>query len=61
MDAGKYAVLATAAGTIVENLPEGGEEVIIVDAKFVKFRENYCQPLQIDGKDRYEVIQLEKK
>ncbi|RYJ38451.1 hypothetical protein NU08_2428 [Flavobacterium anhuiense] len=59
-DGGKYTVVAPTAGTIVEKLPEGGEEVTIGDAKYVKFGETYYQPVQIDGKDKYEVVSVEK-
>ncbi|ABQ05235.1 hypothetical protein Fjoh_2207 [Flavobacterium johnsoniae UW101] len=60
-DGEKYTVVAPTAGTIVENLPEGGEEVTIGDAKYVKFGETYYQPVKIDGKDKYEVVQVEKE
>jgi hypothetical protein len=55
-----YKVVAPTAGTVVENLPEGGEEVTIGDVKYVKFGETYYQPVQIDGKSKYEVILIEK-
>ena len=54
-----YTVVAPAAGTIVENLPEGGEEVKIGDQTYVKVGETYYQPTQKDGKNVYEVVQIE--
>ncbi len=48
------------AGTIVESLPEGGEEVTIGDVKYIKFGETYYQPVQVDGKDKYEVALVEE-
>jgi len=55
-----YKVVAPTAGTIVDSLPEGGEEITIGDVKYVKFGETYYQPVQIDGKDRYEVALVEQ-
>jgi hypothetical protein len=48
------------AGTVVDNLPEGGEEVTIGDVKYVKFGETYYQPVKVDGKDKYEVVLVEQ-
>ena len=59
-DGSTYKVVAPTAGTIVENLPEGGEEVTVGDVKYVKFGETYYQPIQVDGKNKYEVVQVEK-
>ncbi|MNL86594.1 hypothetical protein D3C87_2153570 [compost metagenome] len=53
--------MAPTAGTIVDKLPEGGEEVTIGDVKYVKFGETYYQPVQVDGKDKYEVVSVEKE
>ena len=53
-----YQVVAPTAGTVVDHLPEGGEEATIGDQKYVKFGETYYQPIQQDGKDRYEVIEV---
>ena len=59
-DGSTYKVVAPTAGTLVDNLPEGGEEVTIGDVKYVKFGETYYQPVQVDGKDKYEVVQVEE-
>lgn len=58
---GGYTVVPPTAGTIVENLPEGGEEVKVGDVTYVKFGETYYQPVQIDGKDVYEVASVESE
>ena len=60
--AGKAAteVTAATAGAVVENLPEGGEEVKIGDVTYVKIGEVYYQPIQKDGKNMYEVVNVEK-
>jgi hypothetical protein len=57
---GGYTVVAPTAGTIVDKLPEGGEEVTLGDVKYVKFGETYYQPVQVDGKDKYEIALVEK-
>lgn len=55
-----YTVVAPMAGTIVENLPEGGEEIKIGDVTYVKVGETYYQPIDQDGKNMYEVVQIEE-
>jgi len=57
---GGYTVVPPTAGTVVENLPEGGEEVKIGDVTYVKFGETYYQPFEQDGKNMYEVVQIEE-
>jgi hypothetical protein len=54
-----YTVVPPTAGCVVENLPEGGEEVTIGDQKYVKIGETYYQPIQKNGKNMYEVVQVE--
>jgi len=57
---GGYTVVPPTAGTIVENLPEGGEEVKIGDVTYVKYGETYYQPFEQNGKNMYEVVQVEE-
>ena len=57
---GGYTVVPPTAGTLVENLPEGGEEVKIGDITYVKYGETYYQPVQIDGENMYEVVNVEE-
>ena len=56
---GGYTVVAPTAGTVVENLPEGGEEVRLGDVTYVKYGETYYQPIEQEGKNMYEVVQIE--
>jgi hypothetical protein len=56
-----YTVVAPQAGTIVPELPEGGEEVTIGDQKYVKFGETYYQPVKVDGKEMFEVVEVKKE
>jgi len=55
-----YKVVAPPAGAVVDNLPEGGEEVKIGDQTYVKIGETYYQPVTVDGKNKYEVVQIEE-
>lgn len=57
-DGEKYTVVPPTAGTIVPNLPEGGVEVKIGDQTYVQFGETYYQPVQVEGKNMYEVVQV---
>jgi hypothetical protein len=56
-----YIVVPATAGTIVPGLPEGGEEVKIGDVTYVQFGETYYQPIQVDGKDMYEIVEVKKE
>ncbi len=55
-----YIVVPATAGTIVPNLPEGGEEIKVGEQTYVKFGETYYQPIQVDGKDMYEIAEVEE-
>jgi hypothetical protein len=59
-DGSKYEVVSPPAGAVIDNLPEGGEEVKIGDQTYVKFGETYYSPVTVDGKDKYEVVQIEE-
>lgn len=48
------------AGAVVDNLPEGGEEIKISDQTYVKYGETYYQPVKVDDKEKYEVVQVEQ-
>jgi Family of unknown function (DUF6515) len=55
-----YTVVPPPAGAVVENLPEGGQEVKIGEQTYVKIGETYYQPVEMDGKSKYEVVQVEE-
>ncbi len=57
-DANGYTVVPATAGTIVPSLPEGSEEIKIRDQTYVQFRDTYYQPVQVDGKDMYEIVEV---
>jgi biotin carboxyl carrier protein len=54
-----YQVVAPVAGTVVQNLPDGGKEVKIGDQTYVQVGDTFYQPIQQDGKNMYEVVQVE--
>jgi len=56
-----YTVVPATAGTIVPHLPEGGEEVKVGDQTYVQFGETYYQPIQLDGEDMYEIVEVKKE
>ncbi len=43
----------------MEKLSEGGGEVKIGDVSYVKYGETYYQPIVQDGKNMYEVVNVE--
>lgn len=58
---GEYVVVPPPAGSVVSNLPEGAEEVKVGDQTFVKYGDTYYMPVQEDGKNMYEVVQVEEE
>jgi hypothetical protein len=54
-----YVVVAPLAGTLVENISDGGEEVKLGDVTYIKLGETYFQPVKENGKDMYEVADVE--
>jgi hypothetical protein len=55
-----YTVVAPIAGSVVTNVSEGGEEVKLGDVTYVKLGETYYQPIKLDGKNKYEVVNVEE-
>lgn len=56
-----YTVVPPTSGTVVENLPEGGEEIKVGEVTYVKLGETYYQPVQVDGKNMYEVVDVKEE
>jgi len=54
-----YTVVAPIAGSVVEHVSEGAEEVKMGDVTYLKMGETYYQPIQQNGKDMYEVADVE--
>jgi hypothetical protein len=59
-DAKGYKVVPPTSGVVVSNLAEGGEEVKMGDVTYVKLGDTYYQPIQKDGKNMYEVVDIEE-
>ncbi len=55
-----YKVVPPTSGAVVENMADGGEEVKMGDVTYVKLGETYYQPIQENGKDMYEVVDVEE-
>jgi hypothetical protein len=55
-----YKVVPPTSGAIVEHLADGGEEVKLGEVTYVKLGETYYQPFQQNGKNMYEVVDVEK-
>jgi hypothetical protein len=53
-----YTVVSATAGTIVPSLPEGGEATKIGEVTYVVFGDTYYQPIEVDGKDMYEIVEV---
>jgi hypothetical protein len=58
---GGYTVVPPPAGSLVEKLPEGAEEVKIGEETYVRYGETYYLPVQVDGKNMYEIVQVEEE
>lgn len=54
-----YRVVPPTAGTVIEAMPAGGTEVKMGDVTYVKVGETYYQPIQQDGKNMYEVVDVQ--
>jgi hypothetical protein len=54
-----YVVVPPTAGAVVQNLSEGGEEVKIGERTLVRYGETYYQPVQVNGKNMYEIVVIE--
>jgi hypothetical protein len=54
-----YKVVPPTSGVVVEHLSDGGEEVKLGDVTYVKLGETYYQPVQLNGKNVYEVVDVE--
>jgi len=55
---GGYTVVAPQAGTVVNQLPPGGEEITIGNQTYIRFGETYYQPILVNGQPAYEVVEV---
>ena len=55
-----YKVVPPTSGALVQHVSDGGEEVKIGEITYVKLGETYYQPVKENGKDMYEVANVEE-
>nr|WP_255397272.1 DUF6515 family protein [Reichenbachiella sp. 5M10] len=51
-----FTVIVAPDGAIVQNIPDGGEEVEIEGQKYVKYNDTCFQSLTQEGKNVYQVV-----
>jgi hypothetical protein len=56
----RYEVVPAPYGAIVYDLPEGAKEVKINDVIFLEYNGTYYQPILLDGRHGYEVVDSEE-
>jgi len=54
-----YLVVQAPAGAIVNTLPDGCEQVQAGNITYLKYNNAYFQPIQYNGQDAYEVVEME--
>jgi hypothetical protein len=57
---GNYEVVQAPAGAVVYNLPEGATTEQVDNYSYLQFNGTYYQPIQVNGQDAYEVVELEQ-
>ena len=55
-----YKVVPPTSGAAVEKISQGAEEVTIGEIKYVKLGSTYYMPVQVNGKNMYEVVEVEE-
>jgi hypothetical protein len=56
---GGYQTVEAPAGAIVYNLPDGATTVTADNITYLQYNGAYFQPIQVDGQDAYEVVDVE--
>jgi hypothetical protein len=59
MNGNNYQVVPAPAGAVVYNLPQGAANTVVANYNYVQYNGTYYQPIQINGQDAYEVVELE--
>jgi hypothetical protein len=54
-----YQVVQAPPGAIVSNLPDGCEQIQANGITYLKYNGAYFQPIQYEGQDVYEVVDME--
>lgn len=61
LNGNQYEVVQAPAGGVVYNLPQGASQVQIDNYDYVVYNDTYYQPIQINGQDAYEVVEMEQQ
>lgn len=59
LNGNQYEVVQAPAGAVVYNLPQGASTVQVDDYDYVQYNGTYYQPVQVNGQDAYEVVEME--
>lgn len=59
LNGNSYEVVQAPAGAVVYNLPQGALNVQVDSYTYLQYNGTYYQPIQINGQDAYEVVQIE--
>lgn len=55
-----FEVVPAPPGAVVYDLPEGAKETVINGTTYVNYNDTWYLPITLDGKDAYEVVDVEK-
>ncbi|MGB4853724.1 MAG: DUF6515 family protein, partial [Ignavibacteria bacterium] len=55
-----YNVVTAPVGAVVNDLPEGAEEIEVGGVKLLKYNNAFFQPVSQSGNDAYEVVNVQK-
>ena len=61
LNGNQYEVVQAPAGGVVYNLPQGAVVTQIDSYDYVVFNDTYYQPIQINGQNAYEVVEMEQQ
>jgi hypothetical protein len=59
LNGNQYEVVQAPAGAVVYNLPQGASPAQVDDYNYMQYNGTYYQPIQINGQDAYEVVEME--
>ncbi len=59
LNGNQYEVVQAPAGAVVYNLPQGASPVQVDSYNYMQYNGTYYQPIQINGQDAYEVVEME--
>ena len=57
----QYEVVNAPAGAIISHIPEGANTVLVANYSYLEYNGTYYQPVYINGRDAYEVVEFESE